>query len=68
MGRHEGGFILPHLKLEVQSPENAAIIHVGDFAYDLNSEGGIVPILIFLRSKVYCMKPMIHVGRMVMNL
>jgi hypothetical protein len=40
MGRHGGAFILPHLKLEVQSPENAAIFHVGDFAYDFDSEGG----------------------------
>ena len=42
MGRYGGAFILPHLRLEVESPENAAIIHVGDFAYDLNSDGGKV--------------------------
>ena len=42
MGRHGGAPILPHLKLEVKTPPNAAIFHVGDFAYDLSSEGGIV--------------------------
>ncbi|XP_062501769.1 acid phosphatase type 7-like isoform X2 [Corticium candelabrum] len=41
MGRHGGAPILPHLKLEVKTPPNAAIFHVGDFAYDLSSEGGI---------------------------
>ena len=42
MGRHGGSFILPHLREEVKKPEITAIIHVGDFAYDFNSDGGVV--------------------------
>eukprot|EP00118_Oscarella_pearsei_P008592 m.45250 g.45250 ORF g.45250 m.45250 type:complete len:419 (+) comp33576_c0_seq3:37-1293(+) len=41
MGRHGGAFILPHLRNEVKDPGNTAILHVGDFAYDLHSDGGV---------------------------
>ncbi|XP_062501462.1 acid phosphatase type 7-like [Corticium candelabrum] len=40
MGRHCGAPILPRLKIEAKDPENTAIIHVGDIAYDLHSDGG----------------------------
>ena len=42
MGRHCGAPILPRLQIEVKDPENAAIIHVGDIAYNLESDGGKV--------------------------
>ena len=42
MGRHCGAPILPRLKIEAKDPENTAIIHVGDIAYDLHSDGGKV--------------------------
>ena len=42
MGRHGGAESLPALIEEVASRDYAAILHVGDFAYDLDSQGGVV--------------------------
>ncbi|XP_062501530.1 acid phosphatase type 7-like isoform X2 [Corticium candelabrum] len=36
----DGPPIFSHLKKEVDNPETAAIFHVGDFAYDFDSDGG----------------------------
>jgi hypothetical protein len=42
MGRHGGAPSLEALIKETQSGEYAAALHVGDFAYDLASDGGEV--------------------------
>ena len=42
MGRSGGAQSLPALTKEVASGEHVAILHVGDFAYDLDSAGGVV--------------------------
>ena len=42
MGRHGGAESLPALIEEVASRDYAAILHIGDFAYDLDSQGGVV--------------------------
>ena len=42
MGKTHGSPTLPHLFKEARSGENAALIHVGDFAYDLQSDNGMV--------------------------
>lgn len=42
MGKTKGSPTLPHLYKEAQDRENTALIHVGDFAYDLSSDGGQV--------------------------
>ena len=42
MGRHGGAESLPALIEEVASSNYAAILHIGDFAYDLDSQGGVV--------------------------
>ena len=42
MGKIGGSATLPHLYQEAVSGENTALIHVGDFAYDLNDDGGKV--------------------------
>lgn len=34
--------IVSSLQRAVQSDEYAAVLHLGDFAYDLESEGGLV--------------------------
>ena len=47
MGLHGGAPTLSRLIDETKSGENTAVLHVGDFAYDFNSEGGMV-------SRVFC--------------
>ena len=42
MGRTGGEPSLPALIQEVASGDYDAILHVGDFAYDLDSDGGVV--------------------------
>jgi len=42
MGVHGGAPILPYLKKETAKGNIDAVIHAGDFAYDLMSEGGYV--------------------------
>jgi hypothetical protein len=42
MGRHGGAPSLEALIKETRSGEYAAALHVGDFAYDLASDGGEV--------------------------
>lgn len=41
MGRHGGAQSLPALILEAATGSYAAFLHVGDFAYDFDSSGGI---------------------------
>ena len=45
MGRTGGEPSLPALIQEVASGSYDAILHVGDFAYDLDSDGGVVSIM-----------------------
>ncbi|XP_065188740.1 acid phosphatase type 7-like [Sycon ciliatum] len=40
MGKVGGSATLPRLKEEVKARDNVAMIHVGDFAYDLQDDGG----------------------------
>jgi len=42
MGRIGGAPSLPRLISEARSGHNTAVLHVGDFAYDLNTLGGLV--------------------------
>ena len=42
MGRIGGSPSLKRLISEARSGNNTAVLHVGDFAYDLHSDGGIV--------------------------
>ena len=42
MGKEGGSQSLPSLYKEASSGQYNAIIHVGDFAYDLDSDGGEV--------------------------
>ena len=42
MGRIGGAPSLQRLISEVKSGHNTAVLHVGDFAYDLNTQGGLV--------------------------
>ena len=42
MGKEGGSESLPALYQEASSGDYAAILHVGDFAYDLDSDGGKV--------------------------
>lgn len=42
MGRIGGAPSLKQLILEARSGHNTAVLHVGDFAYDLNTKGGLV--------------------------
>ena len=42
MGRIGGAPSLPRLISEAKSGHNTAVLHVGDFAYDLNTQGGLV--------------------------
>ena len=42
MGKEGGSQSLPSLYKEAASAEYAAVLHVGDFAYDLDSDGGEV--------------------------
>ena len=46
MGRTGGEPSLPALIQEVASGGYDAILHVGDFAYDLDSDGGVVSLMI----------------------
>lgn len=41
MGRHGGGMILQMVENEIALGDTTAIIHAGDFAYDLEDDGGI---------------------------
>lgn len=47
MGRHGGAPSLKALTKETESGLNTAALHVGDFAYDLFSDGGQVSHIIF---------------------
>ena len=42
MGRVGGAPSLQRLISEARSGHNTAVLHVGDFAYDLNTQGGLV--------------------------
>ena len=42
MGKEGGSQSLPALYKEAASGDYSAILHVGDFAYDLDSDGGEV--------------------------
>lgn len=42
MGKHGGSESLGALISEVEAGDTHAILHVGDFAYDLDSDGGVV--------------------------
>ena len=42
MGKHGGSESLGALISEVEAGDTYAILHVGDFAYDLDSDGGVV--------------------------
>eukprot|EP00117_Sycon_ciliatum_P006498 scpid49464/ scgid4203/ Iron/zinc purple acid phosphatase-like protein len=41
MGKTHGSPTMPHLITEARNGENVALIHVGDFAYDLHTDGGV---------------------------
>eukprot|EP00730_Choanoeca_flexa_P016235 TRINITY_DN7632_c0_g1_i1.p1 TRINITY_DN7632_c0_g1~~TRINITY_DN7632_c0_g1_i1.p1 ORF type:complete len:542 (+),score=125.05 TRINITY_DN7632_c0_g1_i1:31-1656(+) len=43
MGRHGGGMVLDQLELEAEDVKEhvTALIHFGDYAYDLDSDGGV---------------------------
>ena len=45
MGRHGGAQGLSALISEVASESYTAILHVGDFAYDLDGDGGVVSMM-----------------------
>ena len=45
VGRHGGAQSLPALISEVVSESYTARLHVGDFAYDLDSDGGVVSMM-----------------------
>ena len=42
MGKHGGAESLGALVSEVEAGDTHAILHVGDFAYDFDSDGGVV--------------------------
>ena len=42
MGKHGGSESLGALVSEVEAGDTHAILHVGDFAYDFDSDGGVV--------------------------
>ena len=42
MGRIGGAPCLHRLISEARSGHNTAVLHAGDFAYDLNTQGGLV--------------------------
>ena len=42
MGRIGGAPSLSRLISEAKSGHNTAVLHAGDFAYDLNTQGGLV--------------------------
>ena len=42
MGRYGGAEALPALIYEATTRNYAGVLHVGDFAYDFDSEGGVV--------------------------
>lgn len=44
MGKEGGSQSLPSLYKEAASGDYSAVVHVGDFAYDLDSDGGEVEI------------------------
>ena len=52
MGRHGGAQSLPALIQEASSGNFTAFLHVGDFAYDLDSDGGVVNTLVSLTQYV----------------
>lgn len=49
MGRKGGAPSLRRLKLEAKSRKYDAFLHVGDFAYNMNDERGLVTHFIFSR-------------------
>lgn len=51
MGLHGGAPILPYLKEEVSRGGVDAIIHAGDFGYDLQEEGGRVSSFELIKTK-----------------
>ena len=42
MGKHGGAESLGALVSEVEAGDTHAILHIGDFAYDFDSDGGVV--------------------------
>lgn len=42
MGKHGGAESLGALTSEIEAGDTHAILHVGDFAYDFDSDGGVV--------------------------
>ena len=49
MGKHGGSESLGALVSEIEAGDTHAILHVGDFAYDFDSDGGVV------RNALQCM-------------
>ena len=52
MGRHGGAPSLKALIKETQTGQYAAALHVGDFAYDLASDGGEVSAKVYV--ELFC--------------
>ena len=52
MGKHGGAESLGALTSEVEAGDTHAILHIGDFAYDLDSEGGVVSSILRLKIKL----------------
>ena len=50
MGKHGGAESLGALVSEVEVGDTHAILHVGDFAYDFDSEGGVVSDIVNVRT------------------
>ena len=53
MGKEGGSQSLPALYKEAASGDYNAILHVGDFAYDLDSDGGEV-VMVIIRGYCVC--------------
>ena len=54
MGKHGGSESLGALVSEVEAGDTHAILHVGDFAYDFDSDGGVV------RNALQCMCKLLY--------
>ena len=54
MGKHGGSESLGALVSEVEAGDTHAILHVGDFAYDFDSDGGVVRSIFFVRKLTTC--------------
>ena len=49
MGKHGGAESLGPLTGEVKTGDTHAILHIGDFAYDFDSDGGVVRLLLHIK-------------------